>query len=128
MLHWLHKRPCRRAMSLHKHPKLPMLNEAAPPVTFNQYIKVPLQGIYTLKTVPPINPSHTSTKEKSKNPSNFSLGYVAPFVANLMGNALATQSTCVAGQCGPMLSLDIEGAPTNTTNDVERHLHPISTL
>jgi hypothetical protein len=48
-----------------------------------------------LKVVPPIVPSPTIMKGKSKIPSQFSLGNVASFVANLRRKAVATHSTCV---------------------------------
>jgi hypothetical protein len=43
---WHQKRPCRRAMSLLKHPILLLLNKAAPLVTCNQCMKPSLQGIH----------------------------------------------------------------------------------
>jgi hypothetical protein len=47
MPRWHQKQPCRRAMSLLKHPILLLLNKAAPPVTCNQCMKPSLQGIHS---------------------------------------------------------------------------------
>jgi hypothetical protein len=81
-----------------------------------------------LKAVPPTVPSFTSTKEKSKIPSQFSLDHVASFIADLKGKVVATHSTCVGGPYRPMLFLNLEGAPTNNISNVKRRPHPLCTL
>jgi hypothetical protein len=76
-----------------------------------------------LQVVPPTVPSCASTRLKSKNVPQSSLGPVAPFVANLRGQALPRQSTIAVGPRRPMLSCDVEGAPTNNIdNGNERFL------
>jgi hypothetical protein len=67
-----------------------------------------------LKAVPPTIPSRTSTKGNSTISSQFSLGHVASFVADLRGKAAATRSTCVTGPSRPTLFLDVEGTPRTT--------------
>jgi hypothetical protein len=62
-------------------------------------------------------PSRAFTRSKSKNAPQSSLDLVAPFVANLRGQALPRQSTTSVGPRRPMLSRDIEGAPTNNINN-----------
>jgi hypothetical protein len=57
-----------------------------------------------LYVVPPTVPSRASTRSKSKNAPQNSLGHVAPFVANLRGQALPRQSTTSVGPRRPMLS------------------------
>jgi hypothetical protein len=129
MPHWLQKQPCRRAMSLLKRPILLVLNKAAPPVTCNQCMKLSLQGIHPpLQVVPPTVPSRASTRSKSKNAPQSSLGHVAPFVANLRGQALPRQSTTSLGLRRSMLSPDVEGAPTNNTNNSNKRLPPVRAL
>jgi hypothetical protein len=51
-----------------------------------------------LQAVPPTAPSCASTRSKSKIAPQINLGLVAPFVANLRGQALARQSTPSVGQ------------------------------
>jgi hypothetical protein len=81
-----------------------------------------------LQVVPPIVPSRASTRSKSKNAPQSSLGLVAPFVANLRGQALPRQSTTSVGPRRPMLSRDVEGAPTNNTDNSNERLPPIRAL
>jgi hypothetical protein len=70
-----------------------------------------------LQVVPSTIPSRATTKSKSKNAPQSSLGPVVSFVANLRGQALPRQSTASVGLRRPMLSRDVEGAPTNNTNN-----------
>jgi hypothetical protein len=81
-----------------------------------------------LQVVPPTIPSCASTRSKSKIAPQISLGPVAPFVANLKGQALARQSTLSVGPRRPMLSCDVEGAPTNNTNNGNKRLPPVRAL
>jgi hypothetical protein len=81
-----------------------------------------------LQLVPPTVPSHASTRSKSKNAPQSSLGPVAPFVTNLRGQALPRQSTTSVGPRRLMLSRDVEGAPTNNTDNGNEHLPPIRAL
>jgi hypothetical protein len=81
-----------------------------------------------LQVVPPTVPSRASTRSKSKNAPQSSLGHVAPFVANLRGQALPKQSTTSVGPRRPMLSRDIEGAPTNNIDNGNERLPPIRAL
>jgi hypothetical protein len=81
-----------------------------------------------LQVVPPIVPSRASKRSKSKNAPQISLGIVASFVANLRGQALPRQSTTSVGLRRPMFSRDVEGAPTNNTNNVDKRPPPICTL
>jgi hypothetical protein len=81
-----------------------------------------------LQVVPSTVPSRASTRSKSKNVPQSSLGPVAPFVANLRGQALPRQSTNFVGPCTPMLSRDVEGAPTNNIDNGNEHLPPIRAL
>jgi hypothetical protein len=81
-----------------------------------------------LQVVPPTVPSRASTRLKSKNATQSSLGHVAPFVANLRGQALPRQSTTYVGPRRPMLSHDVEGAPTNNTDNGNERLPPIRAL
>jgi hypothetical protein len=67
-------------------------------------------------------------RSKSKIASHFSLGPIAPFVANLRGEALARQSTCLMCPHRPMFSRDIEGAPVNNTNNVNKRPHLVRAL
>jgi hypothetical protein len=81
-----------------------------------------------LQVVPPTVPSRASTRSKSKNAPQSSLGPVAPFVANLRGQALPRQSTTSVGPRRPMLSRDVEGAPTNNIDNGNERLPPIRAL
>jgi hypothetical protein len=81
-----------------------------------------------LQVVPPTVPSHATTRSKSKNAPQSSLGIVAPFVANLRGQALPRQSTISMGPRRPMLSRDVEGAPTNSTDNGNERPPPIRAL
>jgi hypothetical protein len=81
-----------------------------------------------LQVVSPTVPSRASTKSKSKNAPQSSLGPVAPFVANLRGQTLPRQSTTSVGPRRPMLSHDVEAAPTNNPNDGNKYLPPIHVL
>jgi hypothetical protein len=73
-----------------------------------------------LQVVPPTVPCRASTRSKSKNALQSSLDPVAPFVANLRGQALPRQST--------MFSCDIEGAPTNNVDNGNERLPPSRAL
>jgi hypothetical protein len=73
-------------------------------------------------------PSHASTRSKSKNAPQSSLGRVAPFVANLRGQALPRQSTTSVGPRRPMLSRDVEGASANNIDNGNERLPPIRAL
>jgi hypothetical protein len=81
-----------------------------------------------LQVVPPTVPSRASTRSKSKNALQSSLGLVAPFVANLRGQALPRQSTTVVAPRRPMFSHDVEGAPTNNIDNGNERLPPICAL
>jgi hypothetical protein len=81
-----------------------------------------------LQVVPPTVPSRASTRSKSKNAPQSSLGPVAPFVANLRGQALPRQSTTSVGPRRPMLSCDVEGAPMNNIDNGNERLPPIRAL
>jgi hypothetical protein len=81
-----------------------------------------------LQVVPPTVPSYASTRSKSKNAPQSSLGHVASFVANLRGQALPRQSTTDVGPRRPRLSRDIEGAPTNNIDNGNECLPPIRAL
>jgi hypothetical protein len=81
-----------------------------------------------LQAFPSTIPSCASTRLKSKIASQFSLGAIAPFIANLRGQALARQSTCLVGLRRPMLSSDVEGTPMNNINNVNKRPHPICVL
>jgi hypothetical protein len=81
-----------------------------------------------LQVVPPTIPSRASTRSKSKNAPQSSLGLIAPFVANLRGQALPRQSTTAVGPHRPMLSHDVEGAPTNNIDNGNERLPPIRAL
>jgi hypothetical protein len=81
-----------------------------------------------LQAVPPIVLSHASTRSKSEIAPQISLGPVAPFVANLRGQALARQSSSSVGLRRPMLSRDIEGVPTNNTNNRNKRPPPVRAL
>jgi hypothetical protein len=81
-----------------------------------------------LQVVPPTSPSRASTRSKSKNALQSSLGPVAPFIANLRGQALPRQSTTAVGPRRPMLSRDVEGAPTKNIDNSNEHLPPIHAL
>jgi hypothetical protein len=81
-----------------------------------------------LQVVPPIVSSRATTRSKSKNAPQSSLGHVAPFVANLKGQALPRQSTTFVGPRRPMLSRDVEGAPTNDTDNGNERVPPIRAL
>jgi hypothetical protein len=81
-----------------------------------------------LQVVPPTVPSHATTRSKSKNAPQRSLGPIAPFVANLRGQALPRQSTTFVGPRRPMLSRDVEGAPTNNIDNGNDRPPPIRAL
>jgi hypothetical protein len=81
-----------------------------------------------LQVVPPTVPSRASTRSKSKNAPQISLGPVAPFVANLRGQALLRQSTTSVGPLRPMLSPKVEGAPMNNTNNGNKRPPPVRAL
>jgi hypothetical protein len=81
-----------------------------------------------LQVVPPTIPSRASTRSKSKNAPQSSLGHVAPFVANLRDQALPKKSTISVGPRRPMLSRDVEGAPTNNIDNGNERLPPIRAL
>jgi hypothetical protein len=81
-----------------------------------------------LQVVPPTIPSCASMRSKSKNAPQSNLDPVAPFVANLRGQALPRQFTTSVGLCRPMLSCDVEGAPTNNTDNGNERLPPIRAL
>jgi hypothetical protein len=81
-----------------------------------------------LQVVPPTIPSRASTRSKSKNAPQSRLGLVAPFVANLRGQALPRQSTTSVGPRRPMLSRDVEGAPTNNIDNGNERLPLIRAL
>jgi hypothetical protein len=81
-----------------------------------------------LQVVPPTVPSRVTTRSKSKNALQSSLGHVAPFVANLRGQALPRQSTTSMGPRRPMFSCDVEGAPTNNTDNGNEGPPPIRAL
>jgi hypothetical protein len=131
MPRWHQKWPCHRAMSLLKRPILLLLNKVAPLVICNQCMKPSLQRIQNtppLQVVPPTVPSRATTRSKSKNAPQSSLGPVAPFDANLRGQALPRQSTTTVGPRRPMLSRDVEGAPTNNIDNGNERLPPIRAL
>jgi hypothetical protein len=81
-----------------------------------------------LQVVSPTVPSRASTRSKSKNAPQINLGPVAPFVANLRGQALPRQSTTSLGPRRLMLSRDVEGAPTKNTNNGNKRLPPVCVL
>ena len=81
-----------------------------------------------LQVVPSTVPSRATTRFKSKNAPQSSLGHVAPFVASLRGQALPRQFTTSVGLRKPMLSHDIEGAPTNNTDNGNERPPPICAL
>ena len=81
-----------------------------------------------LQVVLPIIPSHATTRSKSKNAPQNSFSPVIPFVANLRGQALPRQSTTSMGPRRPMLSCDVEGAPTNNINNGNECPPPICAL
>jgi hypothetical protein len=81
-----------------------------------------------LQVVPSTIPSRASTRSKSKNAPQSNLGHVASFVANLRGQALPRQSTTFVGPRRPMLSCDVEGAPTNNIDNGNERLPPIRAL
>ena len=81
-----------------------------------------------LQAFSPTIPSRASTRLKSKIASQFSLGVVASFIANLRGQALARQSTCLVDPRRPMLSRDVEGAPMDNINNINKRFHPICAL
>jgi hypothetical protein len=131
MPRWHQKWPCRRAMSLLKRPILLLLNKAAPSShmqPMHETILARDTSTPPLQVVPSTVPSRASTRSKSKNAPQSSLGHVAPFVANLRGQALPRQSTTSVGPRRPMLSHDIEGAPTNNPNNGNKHPPPICAL
>jgi hypothetical protein len=72
-----------------------------------------------LQAVPPTVLSRASTRSKSKIAPQVSLDPVAPFVANLRGQALARQSTTFVGPRRPMLSLTLKGLQ-QTTQTMEK--------
>jgi hypothetical protein len=65
--------------------------------------------------------SRTSTKEKSKTPSQFNIGHVASFVAKLRNKATAMRIPILMGPYGPTLLFDSEGTPINNMNNAKRH-------
>jgi hypothetical protein len=74
-----------------------------------------------LEVVPPTVPSRASTRSKSKNAPQSSVGPVAAFVADLRSQALRRQSTTSVGRDRSMMSRGVEGAPTiNVDNGIER--------
>jgi hypothetical protein len=77
-----------------------------------------------LQVVPPTVPSRASTRSKSKNAPQSSLGPIA----NLRGQALPRQSTTSVGPRRPMLSRDVEGAPTNNIDNGNERFPPIRAL
>jgi hypothetical protein len=81
-----------------------------------------------LQVVPPTVPSRASTRSKSKNAPQSSLGPVAPFIVNMRGQTLPRQSTTAVGPHRPMLSRDVEGAPTNNIDNGNERLPPIRAL
>jgi hypothetical protein len=81
-----------------------------------------------LQVVPPTVPSRATTRLKSKNAPQSSLGPVASFVVNLRGQSLPRQSTTSVGPRRPMFSRDIEGAPTNNTDNGNERPPPIHAL
>ena len=81
-----------------------------------------------LQAVPPTILSLASTRLKSKIAPQFSLGPDAIFVENLRVQALARQSTTFVDPCRSMFSRDVEGAPMNNANNINKHLHPICAL
>jgi hypothetical protein len=81
-----------------------------------------------LQVVPPTVPSLASMRSKSKNAPQSNLGLVAPFIANLRGQALPRQSTTSVGPFRLMLSRDVEGAPMNNTDNGNERLPPIRAL
>ena len=81
-----------------------------------------------LQVVPSIVPSCGSTRLKSKNAPQSSLGPVAPFIANLKGQALPRQSTTSVGPCRPILFHGVEGAPMNNVDNGNERLPPIRVL
>lgn len=82
----------------------------------------------TLKVVPSTISSYNSTKRKSKILSQFGLGHVAPFIANVREKAVTMHPSCVAGPCRPTLSLIVEKALVNNIKDAKSHPHPICIL
>jgi hypothetical protein len=81
-----------------------------------------------LQVVSPTVPYRASTISKSKNAPQSNLDPVVPFVANLRGQALPRQSTTYVGPRRPMLSRDVEGAPTNNIDNGNERLPPIRAL
>jgi hypothetical protein len=81
-----------------------------------------------LQVVPPTAPSCASTRSKSKDAPQNSLGPVASFVANLRGQALPRKSTTSVGPRRPMLSCDVEGAAKNNPNNGNKCPPPIRAL
>jgi hypothetical protein len=119
MPRWHQKWPCHRAMSLLKRPILLLLNKVAPPVICNQCMKPSLQGIHPRLHckwfLPPFHPMP---------PRDRSLRMLLKAAWVL----LPRQSTTAVGPCRPMLSRDIEGAPTNNIDNGNEHLPPIRAL
>jgi hypothetical protein len=81
-----------------------------------------------LQAVPPTILSYASTRSKSKIAPQISLSPIAPFVANLRGQASARQSTTFVCLCRPMLSRDVGGAPMNNTNNGNKCSPPVHAL
>jgi hypothetical protein len=77
-----------------------------------------------LQVVPPTIPSRASTRSKSKNAPQSSLGHVA----NLRGQVLPRQSTTSMGPHKLMLSCDVEATPTNNPNNGNKRPLPIRAL
>ena len=127
---WYKKWPYCRAMSLLKRPILLLLNKVTLPITCNQCMNHPCKGYIHafLTSGSPSVPSHASTRSKSKNAPQSSLGPIALFVANLRSQALPRQSTIFVGPCRPMLTRDVEGIPKNNINNGNKRPLPICVL
>ena len=70
----------------------------------------------SLKAVPPTVLSCIFIKAKCRAPSQFKLGHIAPFIANLRSNVVALQPTSVWEPCGTTLPLDVQGMLPNNRN------------
>jgi hypothetical protein len=81
-----------------------------------------------LQAVPPTVTSCASMRSKSKIAPQISFGHVASFLPNLKGQALARQSTTFVGPHRPMLSPDVDGVPTNNTNNGNKCRPPVRAL
>jgi hypothetical protein len=67
-------------------------------------------------------------KRKSKIFSNFSLGLVAPFVANLRDKVAAMSVLTVLGPSRLTFSLVVQETPTKNISNAERCSHPMHAL